>query len=114
AKGASVVLFAERELRHHAYFVATGWPGGAYAASGVVGTRPVGAAAAAWTAMTALGAQGYRSLVTGVMETTRTLQDGMTRAGLALVGSPPMGVFAVTAAPSSFEVGAVAAGLQRR
>src|SRR5690606_29055503 len=97
AKGASVVLFAGRELRHHAYYVATGWPGGAYAASGVVGTRPVGAAAAAWAAVASLGAAGYRELVRGVMETARRLQDGMTAAGLTVVGKPPMGVFAVTA-----------------
>lgn len=112
AKGASVVLFASRELRHHAYYVATGWPGGAYAASGVVGTRPVGAAAAAWTAVAALGASGYRALVTDVMATTQRLQDGMTRAGLEVVGAPPMGVFAVTS--DEPDVAAVAAGLHRR
>jgi glutamate/tyrosine decarboxylase-like PLP-dependent enzyme len=112
AKGASVVLFAGRELRHHAYYVATGWPGGAYAASGVVGTRPVGAAAAAWAAVASLGAAGYRELVRGVMETARRLQDGMTAAGLTVVGKPPMGVFAVTA--EHLDVMAVAGGLQRR
>ncbi|HKJ11637.1 MAG TPA: aminotransferase class V-fold PLP-dependent enzyme [Ornithinimicrobium sp.] len=112
AKGASVVLFATRELRHHSYYVATGWPGGAYAASAVVGTRPVGAAAAAWTAVAALGHEGYQSLVNTVMDTARRLQEGMTGAGLQLVGSPPMGVFAVTT--PGLELSAVASGLQRR
>ncbi|MGB7449590.1 MAG: aminotransferase class V-fold PLP-dependent enzyme [Ornithinimicrobium sp.] len=112
AKGASVVLFATRELRHHSYYVATGWPGGAYAASAVVGTRPVGAAAAAWTAVAALGQQGYQSLVNDVLSTARRLQEGMTDAGLQLVGAPPMGVFAVTT--PGLEMPAVASGLQKR
>src|SRR5699024_4496977 len=49
AKGASVLLFGEPELRHASYFVSTGWPGGAHAASAADGTRPVGGAAAGGT-----------------------------------------------------------------
>lgn len=96
AKGASVLLFAEPELRHASYFVSTGWPGGAYAASGVVGTRPVGAAAAAWTAMRALGRSGYAQLVGEVMTTARRIREGLSGHGFEIIGDPPMGVFAAT------------------
>ena len=97
AKGASVVLFADRELRRAAYHVATDWPGGAYASSGVLGTRAVGPAAAAFTAMAALGRSGYRALVESVMDTTHRLQRGLRAAGpFELVGAPEMSVFAVT------------------
>lgn len=114
AKGASVLLFATNELRHASYYVSTGWPGGAYAASGVVGTRPVGASAAAWTAMSALGREGYRGLVSEVMSTARKLQVGMTELGLRVLGDPPMGVFAVATDGAGVTVPALAAAMGER
>src|SRR5699024_7918766 len=86
AKGASVLLFADPELRHASYYVSTGWPGGAYAASGVVGTRSVGAAAGAWTAMRALGRAGYADLVAQVMGTARQIQAGLAAHGFEVIG----------------------------
>jgi glutamate/tyrosine decarboxylase-like PLP-dependent enzyme len=113
AKGASVLLFARPELRHAAYYVATGWPGGAYAASAVLGTRSVGPAAAAWTAMVSLGRTGYADLVAGVMATTRRLQAGIAaRTPLRVVGAPPMGVFAV--ACDDLSVPALAQAMDKR
>ena len=112
AKGASVVLFARPGLRHASYFVSTGWPGGAYAASGVLGTRPVGPAAAAWAAMVALGSDGYRALVARVMSTTRLLQEGIADlTGMNVIGNPRTGVFAVTG--GRHPVPGLAAGLER-
>ncbi len=113
AKGASVLLFAEPELRHAAYYVSTGWPGGAYAASAVLGTRSVGPAAAAWAAMSALGRDGYRRLVAEVMATARRMQRGIVETTpFRVLGEPPMGVFAVTSEEVS--VPAVAQGLDKR
>jgi sphinganine-1-phosphate aldolase len=113
AKGASVVLFATPDLRHAAYHVSLGWPGGAYASSGVLGTRPVGAAAAAYTSMVALGREGYRTLVGDVMTTARALKRGLAeRGGFHPVGEPPMSVFAL--ASDTVPVPLVAKGLQRR
>ena len=113
AKGASVVLFADRALRRSAYYVETDWPGGAYASSGVLGTRAVGPAAAAFTAMAALGRSGYRALVANVMDTTNRLQQGILAAGpFELVGAPAMSVFAVTS--DEVEIPTVARGLEAR
>lgn len=112
AKGASVLLFADPELRHASYHVATGWPGGAYAASGVVGTRSVGAAAGAWTAMRALGRSGYAQLVARVMDTAGRIQTGLTERGFEMIGDPPMGVFAVT--HPELSVPALAGAMGRR
>ncbi|WP_435201925.1 pyridoxal phosphate-dependent decarboxylase family protein [Janibacter sp. GS2] len=112
AKGASVLLFADNDLRHASYFVSTDWPGGAYASSGVVGTRPVGAAAAAWTAMRALGRSGYAELVAQVMDTARAIQAGLIDHGFELLGAPPMGVFA--AGHAEVSVPALAKAMGRR
>jgi glutamate/tyrosine decarboxylase-like PLP-dependent enzyme len=113
AKGASVVLFADERLRHAAYHVSLGWPGGAYASSGVLGTRSVGAAAAAFVSLAALGRAGYRTLVRDVMNTTTAMQARMSgEFGLQVIGDPTMSVFAVTA--SEARIARLAQGLQQR
>lgn len=101
AKGASVLLFGSRELRHASYYVDPGWPGGAYAASGVLGTRSVGPSAAAFTSLSLLGRDGFRARVAGVMATTAVLQSALVdEAGLSLLGAPAMSVFATGGEPA--------------
>ena len=99
AKGASVLLFSDVGMRHASYYVDPSWPGGAYAAAGVLGTRPVGASAAAFASMVRLGHNGFRATVQQVMKTTRCLVDGLCEIGqFELIGTPAMSVFAVTGA----------------
>ena len=98
AKGASVLLFADAATRHCAYHVDAEWVGGAYASAGVLGTRPVGPAAAAFVAMAALGRSGYTQLVQSVMQSARRMQRAFTDSGaLRIVGQPAMSVFAIAA-----------------
>ena len=59
AKGASVVLYRNRELRRHQFFTYAGWPGGLYVSPSMTGTRPGGAIAAAWAVLHYLGEEGY-------------------------------------------------------
>jgi glutamate/tyrosine decarboxylase-like PLP-dependent enzyme len=113
AKGASVLLFDAPELRHAAYYVSSGWPGGAYASSGLLGTRSVGAAAGAFASMLALGREGYGRLVREVMATTEALRGGLVDSGaFAVIGAPAMSVFAVTS--EQVALPAVVHGLQTR
>ena len=42
AKGASVILYRDKELRRHQFSVHTDWPGGIYASPTMTGTRPGG------------------------------------------------------------------------
>jgi glutamate/tyrosine decarboxylase-like PLP-dependent enzyme len=111
-KGASALLFADPAVRRCAYHVDTEWPGGAYAASGVIGSRSVGPAAAAYAAMAALGRRGYEEITRDVMATTRRLQSGLAALGFSVVGAPPMSVFAVTS--SQHSVAGIAGALERR
>jgi sphinganine-1-phosphate aldolase len=95
AKGASTILYADRQLRRAQFTAHTDWPGGALASPTLLGTRPGGGIAAAWAAIHHLGADGYRRLFASVMETTTRLQEGIRRiGGLAVVGEPAMTVFA--------------------
>ncbi len=51
AKGASIILYRNRELRRCQLYATTDWPGGIYASPTMTGTRPGGAIAAAWAVL---------------------------------------------------------------
>jgi len=97
AKGASAVLYRDRQLRNHQFTIFTEWPGGVLASPTLLGTRPGGAIAAAWAALRALGEDGYTAIFQSLMSTVDHLHEGITAIGdLRLIGDPPMSVFAVT------------------
>jgi len=98
AKGASTILYRDEALRQHQFFAHTDWPGGLFASTTMLGTRPGGAIAAAWAALHTLGEEGYLRMAKGIMQTTRALQEGIGRiADLRILGRPDMSVFAFTA-----------------
>lgn len=95
AKGASAVLYRDRELLQHQFFVYADWPGGLYASPSMTGTRPGGAIAAAWAAMMSLGEHGYLELARETMVLTDFLKSGIVAIpGMYIVGEPAMGVMA--------------------
>lgn len=97
AKGASVILYRNRELRRCQLFATTDWPGGIYASPTMTGTRPGGAIAAAWAVLNFLGEEGYQRIARTVMQTTTRLRDGINAIdGLRVLGRPEMSVMAFT------------------
>jgi glutamate/tyrosine decarboxylase-like PLP-dependent enzyme len=96
AKGASVILYRNAELRRHQFFVATGWPGGIYASPALAGTRPGGAIAAAWAIMNFLGEEGYMRITDTMMRTAAKLHDGINAIpGVRVLSDPDMCVMAI-------------------
>lgn len=96
AKGASIVLYRNLELRRHQYFVYTQWPGGIYGSPSIAGTRPGGAIAAAWAVMNHLGEEGYLELNREVMLSVKKFQDGINAIpGLCVPGKPDMSVMCI-------------------
>ncbi len=96
SKGASVVLYRNKELRRHQIFATDQWTGGLFATPGIVGTRPGGSIAAAWAALMSLGTKGYMDIVHKTMSVTKTLQEGIEKIeGLKIVGKPVMSVFSI-------------------
>lgn len=94
AKGASVVLYKNAELRRHQFFTYAGWPGGIYASPSMTGTRPGGAIAAAWAVLQHLGEAGYLEKAKAMLETTDALTRGIDAIpGLQVQGKPPATVF---------------------
>ncbi len=116
AKGASVVLYRDAELRRHQFFVYTDWTGGVMVSPSMTGTRPGGAIAAAWATLQAVGEEGYLKNAAEIMKTTRALQEGVKSIdGLKISGQPVMSVFAVEAlSDSSLDLFAVADVMQSK
>jgi glutamate/tyrosine decarboxylase-like PLP-dependent enzyme len=75
-KGASVVLYRNRALRHYMYFAMSDWAGGYYASPTLAGSRSGGISAATWAAMVALGEEGYIEIARQIMKAAETIRAG--------------------------------------
>jgi sphinganine-1-phosphate aldolase len=96
AKGASLILYRNREIRRHQFFASMDWPGGIYASPTMSGTRPAGPIAASWALMKYLGQEGYLKIAEAVMKTTTAIRDGVELlAGVKILGDPEMSLLAL-------------------
>jgi sphinganine-1-phosphate aldolase len=77
AKGASVIMHRNRQLRSYQTFVTSNWLGGLYGSSGVLGTKGGGAMAAAWAVMHYLGDDGYLRLTAAARAACEELAAGI-------------------------------------
>ncbi|HEY1277032.1 MAG TPA: aspartate aminotransferase family protein [Thermoleophilaceae bacterium] len=89
AKGTSVVLYRDADLRHHQYFTVTDWPGGLYMSPTFAGSRPGALSAACWAAMVTIGEEGYLEAARRIVETASRIKDGIGAIdGLRVLGDP--------------------------
>lgn len=101
-KGASVVMFANRNLRHHMYSYLVDWTGGIYATSTMTGSRAGGPVAATWAVMCTFGEEGYVATTKQIVGATRKIAEAIRNtAGLEIVGRPDLCVVAWTGAKGS-------------
>lgn len=77
AKGASLILVSNEELKKHYRFDFNNWPRGDYTTDTFLGTRPAGPVASAWAVMRHLGIDGYREGARTIAETKRELIEGI-------------------------------------
>jgi glutamate/tyrosine decarboxylase-like PLP-dependent enzyme len=95
ARGASTILYRDREIRRHQFIAFPDWPGGLYGSPTMAGSRPGGPIAAAWAVFHYLGEEGYLRLARSTLEATRALLSGIRAIpGLQVLGEPDMSVFA--------------------
>jgi glutamate/tyrosine decarboxylase-like PLP-dependent enzyme len=110
ARGASSILYRDRELRRHQFFATSDWPGGLYGSPTLAGSRPGGAIAASWAVLNYLGVEGYTRLTRVVMDTTDAIKDGINAIpDLHVLGKPDMTVFAFSS--DSLDIHAIADAL---
>ena len=112
AKGTSVVLYANAELLHHQYFVATDWPGGLYFSPTLSGSRPGALSAACWAALVHTGRAGYLEATRKILETAARIKAGIARIpGLRVLGDP---LWVVAFAADDFDIYRVLDAMGRR
>jgi glutamate/tyrosine decarboxylase-like PLP-dependent enzyme len=89
AKGTSVVLYRNQELRHYQYYTTTEWPGGLYFSPTFAGSRPGALSAACWAALTSIGAEGYLAATKKILETADKIKKGIREIPeLHILGEP--------------------------
>ena len=89
AKGTSVVLYRDKELRRNQWFTLSDWPGGMYFSPTLSGSRPGGLSAACWAAMMAMGHAGYLESTRKILAAAATVRAGIESvAELELLGDP--------------------------
>jgi sphinganine-1-phosphate aldolase len=102
AKGTSVVLYRNPELRHYQYFKITDWPGGLYNSPTLAGSRPGALSAACWAAMISMGEDGYLQAARRIMETATWIKTEIKKIpDLQVLGDP---TFVVAFASDSLNI----------
>ena len=96
AKGASVILYKNAELRKGQFYVKTDWSGGIYGSPSFMGTRGGGPIAAAWTALNHIGENGYRMMAKEVYIETNFIKEKIKIEipELKILGNPIATLFA--------------------
>jgi sphinganine-1-phosphate aldolase len=89
AKGTSVVLYRNQDLRHFQYFTISDWPGGLYCSPTFAGSRPGALSAACWASLVAMGESGYLQATRRILETAARIKDGVrTIPGIEVMDEP--------------------------
>lgn len=98
AKGASIILYKDKELRRHQMFACSRWTGYTVINPAITSSKSGGPMAAAWATLRFLGHQGYSRIVREVMAATDLLVTGVGDiAGIQVLGKPDMCMFTIGA-----------------
>jgi sphinganine-1-phosphate aldolase len=116
AKGASLVIFRDKELQKYERFEFSGWPRGTYSTLTFAGSKPGGSIAAAWAVMRYLGEEGYLRTTKASMDATMQLIRGINAiAGLkCLEPNGESNLYAYTSVDRCIDIMAVADRLQSK
>ncbi len=95
AKGASTITYRNLDYLRYQMFVYQDWPGGVFASSALLGTRPGGAYAAAWGVLQYFGKEGYRKLAEDTLSAINQMKAGVEKIPeLEIMGNPQGPLFA--------------------
>jgi len=108
AKGASTITYRNMDYLRYQMFVYQNWPGGVFASSALLGTRPGGAYAAAWGVLQYFGKAGYRALAKDTLEAVNRLKAGVEEIPeLEVMGNPQGPLFAFKSTSAGLNIYAV-------
>ena len=105
AKGASIVLYKDKELRRHQMFACSRWTGYTVINPAITSSKSGGPMAAAWAVLRFLGNEGYMKIVREVMDATELLISGIRGIdGIQVMGQPNMCMFTICATDTRINV----------
>jgi len=115
AKGASTITYRSLDYMRYQMFVYQDWPGGVFASSALLGTRPGGAYAGAWSALQYFGKSGYCALAADTLEAVTRLKTGVESIeGLEVMGNPIGPLFAYQSVDPALNILAVGDQMDQR
>ena len=115
AKGASVILYKNKDFFKHQIFVETEWPGGIYASSTMLGSRSGGPIAAAWASLQHLGKSGYIEAARTIMQGVQQLKEGIEAIPeLEFLGAPVMNIISYRTKGNSPDIYVIAEQLENK
>lgn len=101
-KGASVVLYRDKNLRAYQTFTFDDWLGGFYASPNLQGTRSGLPMATAWAVMQHLGLEGYLRLTAATLRNADQMREGIAAIdGIRVLGSGTYHLVAMAADPAA-------------
>ncbi len=114
-KGASTVLYRDRDRLKRQWFLFDGWPGGLYGTPAAAGARAGAPIAAAWAAIRHLGEAGYLRLAADVWHAFGAFRAGIDAIdGLTVTGDPDFPSFQFTSTEPDLDIGGVADAMDDR
>jgi glutamate/tyrosine decarboxylase-like PLP-dependent enzyme len=108
AKGASTITYRNLDYLRYQMFVYQNWPGGVFASSALLGTRPGGGYAAAWGALQYFGKAGYCKLAEDTLAAVNQLKAGIEGIPeLEIMGNPQGPLFSFRSTDTNLNIYAV-------
>ena len=105
AKGASIILYQNKELRKYQFWACSRWTGYTVINPAITSSKTGGPMAAAWAVLNHMGDEGYMEIVAEVMAATKKLVDGVNRIdGLRVLGKPDMCMFSLASTTEKINV----------
>ncbi len=96
-KGASLVLYRDRELRKHQIFACSDWTGYTIINNAILSSRSGGPMAAAYAVLNFLGEDGYLDIAKNKIEATKKLLEGVEKhPDLKIMANPDFCMFSFT------------------
>lgn len=96
-KGASLILYRNKELRRHQIYACSHWIGYTIVNNAVQSSRSGGPMAAAWAVLNYMGDDGYLEIAKKKLATVKKITDGIGRIdGLRLLARPDMCLISFT------------------
>lgn len=97
AKGASTILYRNKDLRKYQMYACANWSGYTVINATVQSSKTAGPVAAAWAVLHFFGDQGYLEIARQVLDATRRVAAGIKQIdGLRLLAQPDMNLIAFT------------------